>query len=189
MKKISIFALLILAVVLIVYFKKPGTSSLKSKAFSGTLKAAVQLGVPMKCKYQVNGMEYEGHVKGKKWRGKMKYPDGRQGEVIMKDNCMWSWSDNDKQGITMCFEPTEDDQDMWDQPEGATAPDIDYNCSPTVITDAMFTPPSDINFSDLEGLMNPNMPQNIPEVEGMPSTINGVPTTPEDFDMFKYKDL
>ena len=149
------------------------------------LKAVIDLGVPMKCSYKVGDMEYEGYVKGQQWRGHMQFPDGRQGEIIFKDNCMWSWGD-DKKGTKMCFEPTEEDETIWDEPQQGATMDLDYQCRPTAITDAKFTPPSDVQFMDLDQMMGPegfNMPD-MPDAPDMP----GVPSTPEDFDMSRYKE-
>jgi len=120
-----------------------------SKPFSGSLKAAVALGVPMECKYQVNGVEYSGILKGKQYKGKITTQDGKEGNVIMKDNCMYSWSDADKQGIKTCFD--EEEYDMWDQSDGSVPGG--YICTPTVISDAAFNTPSDVEFMDIDAMM------------------------------------
>ena len=107
----------------------------------------------MKCTYKVEGYEYEGYIKGEKWRGKVKTADGKTGEVIMKDNCMWSWEEGVDQGMKTCFEETEGD-DYWGGGDSTTeTPDIDYNCAPTAVTDSKFNPPSNVNFMDLDQLM------------------------------------
>ncbi|MBU0572795.1 hypothetical protein KKH23_02330 [Patescibacteria group bacterium] len=121
----------------------------ESSPFSGSLKAAVALGVPMKCSYEVNGVEYSGIIKGKQYKGKVTMQDGKEGNVIMKDNCMYTWSDVDNQGIKTCFD--EEEYDMWEQPEGS-AP-IGYTCLPAVVTDAEFNVPSGVNFMDLDAMM------------------------------------
>jgi hypothetical protein len=131
----------------------PGVS--KQQKFA-TLKAAVELGVPMKCTYQVAGAEYEGYIKGEKWRGKVKSADGKVGEVIVKDNCMWTWSSDEDQGVKLCFEPAEGEESVWDQ-ESFETQDIEYNCLPAAITDAQFEPPSDIQFMDMDQMMNQMM--------------------------------
>lgn len=130
--------------------------------FSGTLQAAVALGVPMKCTYTVEGMEVEGLIKGKQYRGKMKNQQGQMGEVIMKDNCMWTWGEaagQGVQGVKMCFDP-EEGKDIWDpeswdeaETEGAQPPDVEYRCNPAVVTDAQFQPPANIEFMDLDQMM------------------------------------
>lgn len=121
-----------------------------SKPFSGSLKAAVALGVPMKCTYEQNGTEYTGIIKGKQYKGKVTMQDGKEGNIIMKDNCMYTWSDADKQGMKVCYE--EEGLDIWEQPEEELP--VDYVCYPTVATDAEFNLPSGVTFMDIDSLMN-----------------------------------
>jgi len=133
-----------------------------SGPFSGTLQAAVALGVPMKCTYQVEGMEAEGFIKGKQYRGSMVSADGAKGEVIMKNNCMWTWEQDKNEGFTMCFDP-EEGKDIWDpeawKEEGSQTevtgppPDMEYRCVPAVISDSQFEPPADVKFLDFDQMM------------------------------------
>lgn len=138
----------------------------EGQPFSGPLAAAVALGVPMKCTYTVNGVETTGYIKGKQFRGMMDV-QGKQGNVIMKDNCMWTWSEGEADGVKMCYEGDQAQQ-LWDNPEAAAenpepnatpeeamspAPQIEYNCLPTAIGDDEFTPPADVNFVDLGEMM------------------------------------
>lgn len=131
------------------------------EAFTGSLKMAVEKGIPMKCTYKQGEIEYEGYVKGKMWRGKMVSPTSKDvAEVILKDNCMWSWNsaDKTKQGAKICFNKTEnkegESKDVWDE-SGVDNPDITYTCLPANISDSQFEPPADIDFIDLNQL-NPN---------------------------------
>ncbi|MGB6838684.1 MAG: hypothetical protein WBD86_01355 [Microgenomates group bacterium] len=127
----------------------------ESNPFSGGLKAAVELGVPMKCSYEVNGVEYSGVIKGRQYKGKVKMQDGKEGNVLMKENCMYTWSDLDSQGIKSCFE--EDDLSMWEQSGETTsegAAPVDYTCYPALVPDSEFNLPSGVNFVDIDALMN-----------------------------------
>jgi len=166
----------------------PGVS--KSYTAKG-LKAVIDLGIPMKCSYRVGDMEYEGYVKGQQWRGHIQLPNGNQAEIIFKDNCMWSW-DAKKQGTKMCFEPTEEGETIWDEPQQGTTMDLDYQCRPAAITDAKFVPPTDVNFMDLDQMMGPTGPEtyDIPDFPDMPDVpdTTGIPTTPEDFDMSRFQE-
>lgn len=122
------------------------------EAVVGSLKAAIEKGIPMKCTYKIEGNEFEGYVKGKMWRGKMTSANGDTAEVIIKDNCMWSWNSADKlkQGAKICFEEdqSEEKQDIWEK-SGVENPDIKYTCLPATISDDKFEPPSEITFIDL----------------------------------------
>ena len=127
----------------------------QGETFTGSLMDAVKLGVAMKCTYEVEGNEYEGYVKGTNYRGKMTTAEGKVAEVILKDNCMWSWSEEENQGIKTCFEATEmegETDSIWDQ-AGAASADMSYKCAPAAVTDAQFTPPANIQFMDLDSMM------------------------------------
>lgn len=134
------------------------SGSSKDEAFRGTLMAAVKAGVPMKCTYRIGEMENEGWIQGKKYRGKMEQ-QGKVAEVIMVDNCMWSWSEEEGQGIKTCYESEEADETMWgdideaDLPDSVEVPEVEYNCRPAVIGADKFTPPANIEFMDLDAMM------------------------------------
>lgn len=127
-----------------------------SDVFTGTLKDALKLGVAMKCTYQYEGNEYEGYVKGENYRGKVTTAEGKTGEVIVKDDCIWSWSEGESQGIKTCTKDSEvegEDGSIWDQPDNSVDTSINYRCQPTAISDSTFTPPSDIDFMDINAMM------------------------------------
>lgn len=137
---------------------KPGiveTMTGGDQPFSGTLKAAIAMGVPMKCSYTVDGAEYEGYVKGEQYMGKVS-ANGKVGNVIIKDNCMWSWSDEEAQGIKTCFEPAEGEDSIWDSSDTSDL-SMNYTCRPAAIGDDKFSPPSNVNFMDLDAMMNGSM--------------------------------
>jgi hypothetical protein len=122
----------------------------------GTLKEAVALGVGMKCTYEIEGNKYEGYIKGENYRGKIKTAEGKEGGVIMKGNCMWTWTEGESQGVKICYDETDvetEETDVWEQPQGTVGPDMTYTCVPAAVTDAQFTPPADVNFLDLESMM------------------------------------
>lgn len=123
------------------------------ETFSGTLKEAVKLGIAMKCTYKVEGNEYESFIKGENYRGKIKSAEGKTGEVIIKDNCMWTWTDQEAQGIKTCFEATASEStDVWEQPQGAVGMGVNYTCLPAAVTDDSFIPPSGVKFMDIDAL-------------------------------------
>jgi hypothetical protein len=126
----------------------------EQQSFVGSLKDAVSLGVAMKCTYQIEGNEYEGYVKGESYRGSIKTAEGKVGAVIIKDGCMWTWSEDESQGIKTCYEVEgPDETDVWEQSQGVAAPGINYTCMPSAVTDSQFTPPSDVNFMDIDAMM------------------------------------
>lgn len=167
-KQLTIIILAIVAAGAAWFFLKGGGTGIGSltqkysekSPFTGSLKAAVALGVPMKCTYKVDDVEYTGIIKGKQYKGTIVMGDGTEGTIIMKDNCTYIWSDVDKQGTKICNE--EGDADMWDlseedyDTEGQSGEEAlpDYVCYPTVATDAEFNLPSGVTFMDLNTMMN-----------------------------------
>jgi len=123
------------------------------EAATGSLKLAIEKGIPMKCTYKIGENGFEGYLKGKMWRGKMSSANGDTAEVIVKDNCVWSWNSADKlkQGAKICYEEkdqTGKTKDAWEE-SGVDSPDIKYTCLPAAVSDDKFEPPADINFIDL----------------------------------------
>lgn len=132
--------------------------------FDGTMEAAMKLGVPMKCTVETDEVKSTTYVKGENFYSEMMV-DGKESRVIVKDNCMWSWTtENETQGIKMCFEDDIMESDEYEEYSGST-PDVDYHCLPAVITDSKFTPPSDIEFTDMDAFMNGSM--NIDDLQNM----------------------
>lgn len=128
----------------------------ESETFSGTLQSAIALGVPLKCSYTVEGNEYEGLVKGENYRGKIKSAQGQISEVIVKDNCIWTWSESEAQGIKTCVEESEvetESGDIWSQSEAAGTADVTYTCLPAAVDDTQFEPPAGIEFTDLNSML------------------------------------
>jgi hypothetical protein len=129
------------------------TTTTTEESFTGSLKAAVQKGVPMKCtmeKDSTTGTEVmAGYFHGEKYYGEVK-TNGKEGYIVMKENCMWSWEKDQKQGIKMCFE-----ENVWDQQDTSAASATsagNYNCKVAVFSDSIFTVPSDVQFMDIDNL-------------------------------------
>jgi len=130
-----------------------GEETTVEESFTGTLKEAISLGVGMKCSYNVQGNEYEGYIKGEQYRGTMMTAEGKSGTVIVKDDCMWTWSEGDTEGLMICDTETEEGEEaegfggVWEESSG-TAGEVSYNCVPTAVSDSQFTPPANVNFLD-----------------------------------------
>lgn len=130
----------------------------KDSAFSGTLKAALELGIPLKCSSKVEGEigqgTAEGIVQGKQYAGKMMIKGVTQ-NVLMKDNCMWSWKEGTTQGIKTCFQSAEDNANTSAIPTGNPASDqmnTNVSCLPTTIGPGTFSVPGNIKFLDIDSL-------------------------------------
>ncbi|NMC36038.1 hypothetical protein GYA49_03250 [Candidatus Beckwithbacteria bacterium] len=150
-----------------------GNQAGKGNPFSGSLKAAMELGVPIKCSSSVDTDDGQGQVdgiiQGNQYAGIMTM-NGQKANVLLTDNCMWSWKEGDTSGIKMCFEPAEGSEDD-NTPFGNIDPNQlneNVNCMPTVISPSTFTPPSNISFIDVDDAMNGNLtPEQRQQLEQM----------------------
>lgn len=117
-------------------------------SFTGKLKAAIALGVPMKCSYEQGDYTGTSYIKGRKVYGEIKHED-KESYVIMVDKCMWNWTKGESQGVKMCFE-----EDAWEgDEEGSVPAETEYRCAPAVIPNSKFDPPADVNFMDMDEMM------------------------------------
>jgi len=123
------------------------------ESFSGTFKAALAMGVPMKCTYVMNGIKSEGWVKGKQYIGQTQMTKGVV-NTLMKGDCMWNWGEGETTGTTMCFDTT-DGKSIWDD-AGSNMPDK-VDCAPAAITDAKFTPPANVKFLNMDDMSSGNV--------------------------------
>lgn len=125
------------------------------ETFTGSLKDAAALNTPMRCSYSIEGMEYESAVKGKRFVGSVIGPDGSESTVLMLDNCMYTWSDAQDQGVKMCFDTEEND--IWEV-ENTEALAESYVCRPASVSESEFEIPSDVEFVDMNSYMQGDMP-------------------------------
>ena len=153
---------------------KKATDKAKTYTYK-SLKTAVALGIPLKCSYKIQEFEYEGYIKGKQWRGTMQQM-GKTTHVILKDNCMYAWSDDSPQGTKICYQ-----EDIWESEDGQfEQPDMEYICTPAVVGDDKFTPPGSVEFMDLNDLESMMQMQSLPS-EPMPEDYPSDQPLPEDF--------
>ncbi len=131
--------------------------------YTGTLKYMVGLGIPLRCDLQTADYSGTTWVKGESFYTEVD-SDGQTGKIIFKDDCLWNWSEGESQGVKMCFDPEEAEEiisGQTDSPETTDLPTgVEYNCRPAAITDAKFNPPSNVEFMDMDELM-----QGMPEID------------------------
>jgi hypothetical protein len=135
-----------------------GETPSTAEMFQGSLETAIQRGTPLKCEWEDEGVVATTYVKGE-----MVYTetvtDGVTQYSIYKDNCSWSWNSTGDQAIKFCSDDLdytgyEADGDMGDYDTGDTGDDEvtetevpQYNCAPTTVSDSMFEPPADVEFT------------------------------------------
>ncbi len=168
MKKNLLIILLIIVVLIIILLsgivvinkqKRPGfvsndlrisqtqdTINNQRDGFTGKLKQALLKNIPLKCSWKKDEtFSAVGYLKGKSYYGEV-IRDGKKSYLIIKNNCMWTWYENNKQGAKMCFKG-----DVWDQQNNI--PQEDYHCAQASVSDDMFIPPADISFLDIDKQM------------------------------------
>ena len=144
----------------------------KEQTYSGNLKDIVGLGKSLKCTWSNETTEGTSWIKGNKVYTQVSTSEGTS-NVIFKDNCTWSWASDyssETMGIKFCFESgdmediedTEVDLEKYaesleNQDLDDSIAEVNYNCRPAVVNDSKYNPPSDINFSSWEELMQGNL--------------------------------
>ncbi len=132
-----------------------GQQQTAGESFTGKIKDAFMKNIPLKCTYKKDDQNFStGYLKNKKYYAEVTAA-GKLGYIILVDNCMWAWNkDQADNGVKMCF-AQQQGEDMWSSFESnQKSADFDYNCSPTVINDSIFTPPSNVKFTNIDELMN-----------------------------------
>jgi len=125
----------------------------KSESFTGKIKDAFLRNVPLKCTYKMDDNNYgTGWLKNRKYYGEIT-ANGKQGYIILVDNCMWTWDKEKAAGAKMCFEVKEGES-IWDEMESQdNQSNNSYNCVSSLVNDDVFNPPSNIKFVDIEEMM------------------------------------
>lgn len=139
----------------------------ESETFTGKLKQAIAMGVSMKCTYTQGDFTGTSFVKGRNYYGEVS-SQGIKSYVVMKDNCMWSWSEEQSQGVKMCYENDIFEEEFEQQGQGQVSIGAEYHCLPSVFSESRFNPPDNINFMDMNQQPGiPNLP-NLPELSDIP---------------------
>ncbi|MEA2020642.1 MAG: hypothetical protein U9M98_02895 [Patescibacteria group bacterium] len=138
----------------------------ESKTYTGTLQKMVGLGMSLKCTWEAEGNSGTSWVKGDQTYTEVN-AEGQVAKVIAKDDCMWSWSEGQAKGIKMCYDTSEamyaegesDTGDGSTSEVGAVKPptDVQYNCRPATVSAGKFNPPSNVEFMDMQEMMQGNL--------------------------------
>ncbi len=123
---------------------------------TGSLKDMIARGSGLKCSYEIDGNVYEGYIKGANYKGSIDTAEGQMGQVIVKDNCSYTWIEGQSQGIKACYDESEIESggqgsDVWKQVDYGG--DVVYNCESYNISESMFNLPSNVEFVDVNSMM------------------------------------
>jgi len=167
-----------------------------------SLKNALTAGQSLRCNYEMNGDQITTLIKGNKYKidGMGSMGEANNGGMVSDGTFMYMWDDETKKGtkydIKVVQEMGKDSQEetenndysQFDFQEWAETQEGKYkiDCQPVVLTDAEFTPPSDVTFQDLTQTMiqlnemskkmqaNPNQMPNSEDLEKMGELFKGM---------------
>ncbi len=136
-----------------------GTSEQKNEEFSGTLAQAMKLGVPMKCEWSSPEGSGESYVKGEDVFAKSQV-QGKTGLMLKKGDCVYTWSEAERQGVKFCqaalpspvaasAQPETTPEAENDQAQGVDW-NVQYKCRPDIFSGDKFDLPNDVQFLDME---------------------------------------
>lgn len=139
-----------------------GVKKAKVQDFTGGLREAMKLKMPMKCTFKEGQSETSTYVKGDRMYMETER-EGKKGYIISKDNCTYSWSEEEpNKGIKVCYNPDEmegqeGESDYEVKSGGYQAKGVDwevnYKCSPSVFSDDKFNLPAEVKFLDTQEMM------------------------------------
>jgi len=122
-----------------------------SQGFIGKIGDALKVGTAMKCTFSEEGVNATFYLKNGKLRGEMTSATGDEKiNYILRDNCMYYWSESEKQGFKWCWEESEAED--WEK--NLAEASESYDCKPQTVSDSMFSLPSGIEFADMTDYMN-----------------------------------
>ncbi|VVB51515.1 Uncharacterised protein [uncultured archaeon] len=149
------------------------------------LTAAIASGQAYHCTYTYQGVTSESWIKGEKFKSKSTV-DSKVGYAISDGVWMYSWVDGEKTGVKFNIEDMKklgDQQKANSNKEPADMNEIaktagNVECSIAAITDGTFTPPSNIEFSDMGQLLK-NLQENLAGLGGNDNTQPGAGQNPD----------
>ena len=134
---------------------------------SGGIKGLLAQGRAMQCTFEsvAEGGTTTGkvYVSGNDMRGdfELMQPDNKivTSNMIRKGDMSYVWSSEFEQGLKSVIPDVEIESGTTEQAAGQSDPfaeldqDVKFDCKPWIVNNAMFTPPSDIEFVDLAAQM------------------------------------
>jgi hypothetical protein len=154
-----------------------GGTSVTQKSLFTSIKDAMTKSLSLKCEYQgVQGKTIT-YLKGSNVRVTYQSMVNKadSGNAIMKDNKMWVWTEGKKEGFIV--DVSEVDRNNQQDNKRKILDEVEKfkdKCSAAVISDSMFTPPSDVAFKDMTNLQQ-EMMKNL-NATGVPKIPSGTPT-------------
>jgi len=146
-----------------------GGSSMGLKKGAGTftsIKDALSKSVSLECEYKdAAGNSTKSYIKNGAIRADIvAVNDADSGSMIMKDKKMYFWHGN--KGYMMEIPDTEEGEDIEINHKNSKEDEFldemeqyKNQCKASVVSDGLFTPPSDVDFASMSEMMPSGMPQ------------------------------
>ena len=133
------------------------TQEKKTSVFE-SIKDAMAKSLSFKCEYSTNNNKTVAYVKGTSMRIDG-FITGKATGTIIKNNKLWSWDMDKKEGIIMPLDMNKD-QELSQEKMVENLEKEKQFCQVTVVSDSVFNPPADVKFQDLSKLFEKisNMP-------------------------------
>lgn len=116
-----------------------------------SIKDAMAKSLNVKCEYTTGTAKTVAYIKGNSIRVDGVIGKTRTGS-IMKDNKLWSWDVDKKEGVIMPLIANQNKQSSQEEIIKNLEQQKQF-CSVTVVSDSMFIPPTDVKFQDLTKIL------------------------------------
>lgn len=123
----------------------------KKEGVFDSIRDAISKSLSLKCEYKTDKTKTVAYIKGTAIRIDGSGTEKPNSGAIIKDNKLWSWDIDKKEGIIMSLQMNKDK---------ALSPEEIINnlekekqfCQTAVVSDSVFNPPTDVKFQDLSAL-------------------------------------
>lgn len=119
-----------------------------------SIKDAMSRSLSLKCEYNSPSGKVIASIKGKSVRIDGAWQNQSDSGAIIKENKLWSWDKEKKEGIIITLADQENTDKSLDPEEIINnLEQRKQDCHVAVVADEVFEPPTDIKFQDLSELM------------------------------------
>jgi hypothetical protein len=118
-----------------------------------SIKDAISKSMSLKCEYTDEKSKMIVYIKGTMIRFDGAWRGQNNGTTIMKNNKIWSWNSDKKEGIIIPMQENKDNKQGVNSEQFINDLETQkQHCQVTVVSDSLFKPPADIKFNDLSKL-------------------------------------
>ena len=118
-----------------------------------SIKDAMSKSLSLKCEYVAGGGSVVAYIKGNSIRMDNLNGNNNSGNAIIKDNRLWTWSNQTNEGAVMTLPKPEEGKQTSSEEIINNLEEQKQFCTPAVVSDSAFEPPANIKFQDLTKMM------------------------------------